>query len=212
MITLAASDPSIGTMAFRLLGSLAVVVGLLLLIAKFANKKFSAPAGAPVQVMHRQALGRGQGVAVISVAGRVLVVGTTEHQVTLLTELDPEEIEGDVVALDAAEDDIAEDEARDGFDLAGAAHIDPIVAGALGLDLAAEAGGPDGFEAELAGATASYDGPRVVRPRSARPALPAPQGALAGSVLSPQTWKQTFAALTGQGAQAAPPPAGRRAS
>ncbi|GAA4810521.1 flagellar biosynthetic protein FliO [Nocardioides caeni] len=176
MIILAASDPGVGALAFRLLGSLAVVVGLLLLIARFVNRRFTAPSGAPVQVMHRQQLGRGQGVAVISVGGRVLVVGTTEHQVTLLTELEP-------------------DPADDGIE------VDPIVAGALGLDAPAnhEAVDPDdGFEKELAAASAGVASSGVDRP-----------GALAGSLLSPQTWRQTFAAISGQGGH---PPPGRRAS
>lgn len=99
MIALSASDPSIGALAFRLLGSLAVVVGLLLLIARGVNRRFKAPAGAAIQVVHRQALGRGQGVAVVSVGTRVLVLGTTEQQVTLLTEVEPDE-----VGLDLLED------------------------------------------------------------------------------------------------------------
>lgn len=99
MIALSASDPSLGALAFRLLGSLAVVVGLLLLIARGVNRRFKAPRGAAIQVVHRQALGRGQSVAVVSVGTRVLVLGTTEQQVTLLTEVEPDE-----VGLDLLED------------------------------------------------------------------------------------------------------------
>lgn len=98
MIALSAADPSIGALAFRLLGSLAVVVGLLLLIARGVNRRFKAPSGAAIQVVHRQALGRGQGVAVVSVGTRVLVLGTTEQQVTLLTEVEPDEVGLDVLA------------------------------------------------------------------------------------------------------------------
>lgn len=98
MIALSASDPSIGALAFRLLGSLAVVVGLLLLIARGVNRRFKTPAGAAIQVVHRQALGRGQGVAVVSVGTRVLVLGTTEQQVTLLAEVEPDEVGLDVLA------------------------------------------------------------------------------------------------------------------
>ncbi|NHA00584.1 flagellar biosynthetic protein FliO [Nocardioides sp. W3-2-3] len=97
MIALSASDPSLGALAFRLLGSLAVVVGLLLLIARGVNRRFKAPAGAAIQVVHRRALGRGQSVAVVSVGTRVLVLGTTEQQVTLLTEVEPDEVGLDVL-------------------------------------------------------------------------------------------------------------------
>ena len=52
------------------------------------------PARTPlVQVVHRQPLSRGTAVVVVSVGGRVLVLGTTEHQVRVLAELDPEELE-----------------------------------------------------------------------------------------------------------------------
>lgn len=157
MIALA-SEPSIGDLAFRLLGSLAVVVGLMLLIARGVNRRFKAPAGAAVQVVHRQALGRGQGVAVVSVGTRVLVLGTTEHQVTLLAEVEPEEVGIDVLGEDGLDED--------------------------GLD-----GEHDGEH------DASLDGDTVAVPTRLRAT---PGGPLAGSVLSPQTWKQTLAAVTGK--------------
>ena len=76
----------------RLVASLAVVVGLMLLLAKLVGKRYGARAGAPVQVLHRQPLSRSASVAVVTVGGRVLVLGTTDQQVSLLTELDPEEL------------------------------------------------------------------------------------------------------------------------
>lgn len=94
--------PSMAELGFRLIGSLAVVVGLLLLIARTVNRRYKAPAGATVQVMCRQQLGRGTGVAVVSIGTRVLVVGTTEHQVSLLAEMDPEELLDPEVELDLA--------------------------------------------------------------------------------------------------------------
>ena len=77
----------------RLVCSLAIVVGLMLLLAKFAGRRFQGRPGAAIRVMHRQSIGRGQSVAVISVGTRVLVIGTTEHQVSLLTEVEPDELE-----------------------------------------------------------------------------------------------------------------------
>lgn len=140
-------EASIGDLAVRLIGSLAVVVGLMLLIARTVNRRFKAPSGATIQVVQRQALGRGMGIAVVSVGTRVLVIGTTEQQVTLLAEVEPDEI---------------------------------------GLDLA-----PAEPTEQPAG-------------RPTRTLATAPTGAFAGSVLSPQTWKQTLAAFTG-GAAAHPP-------
>lgn len=82
----------------RLIASLAVVVGLMLLLARFVGKRYGGRAGAPVQVLHRQPLSRSSSIAVITVGSRVLVVGTTDHQVSLLTELDPDELELETVA------------------------------------------------------------------------------------------------------------------
>jgi flagellar protein FliO/FliZ len=79
-------------LVLRLIASLAVVVGLLLLLARLASRRFTGRAGAPIQVVHRQQLSRGSAVAVVAVGSRVLLVGTTDHQVSLLTELDPEEL------------------------------------------------------------------------------------------------------------------------
>mgnify|MGYP003350055048 CR=1 FL=1 len=94
----------LGELAVRLVGSLALVVGLLLLIARFANRRFKAPSGAAIQVVQRQALGRGQGVAVISVGTRVLVLGTTEQQITLLAEVEPDEIGLDLTPVELIDD------------------------------------------------------------------------------------------------------------
>jgi flagellar biogenesis protein FliO len=53
---------------------------------------------APVEVIARHGLARGASVTVVRLGGRALVLGVTEHQVSLLTELDQAE-------LDAPEDE-----------------------------------------------------------------------------------------------------------
>ena len=94
-------------LTIRLVVSLAIVVGLLLLLARFGARKFRGQAGALVHVVHRQPLSRTSAVAVVTVGSRVLVLGTTEHQVSILTELEPEELDGVVEtdALEAADDE-----------------------------------------------------------------------------------------------------------
>src|SRR4051795_2907586 len=77
----------------RLVVSLAIVVGLLLLLVRFGGRKFRGQADALVRVVHRQPLSRTSAVAVVTVGSRVLVLGTTEHQVSILTELEPDELE-----------------------------------------------------------------------------------------------------------------------
>ncbi len=136
----------------RLVVSLTVVVGLMLLLAKLSMRRFQGRPDALVRIVHRQALSRSSSIAVVSVGSRVLVLGTTEQQVRLLTELEPEEIEdADLTVLPAA----------------GAAEQEAV----LGT-------------------------PAVVARPSYR--AHAAQGALTGSLLSAQTWKQAFAAATGR--------------
>ncbi|MCW2820009.1 MAG: hypothetical protein JWR42_2796, partial [Marmoricola sp.] len=89
----------------RLVVSLAVVVGLLLLTARLGSRRFRSSSSAPVRVVHRQSLSRSSSIALIEVGSRTLLIGTTEHQVNLLTDLTedlPREAEDTVpVALEA---------------------------------------------------------------------------------------------------------------
>jgi flagellar protein FliO/FliZ len=157
-------------LVIRLVFSLAVVVGMLLLLAKFSAKRFRGGSGSLVRVVQRQPLSRTSSVAVVTVGSRVLVLGTTEQQVQLLTELDPDE-------LDAPED-AASDRGS------AIAHSRP----------------------DEAPAVRRLGRPRrePKAPQSVRQSVPvvrdadvvAAEGALSGSVLSAQTWKQAFAAAT----------------
>lgn len=80
-------------LVLRVTFSLAVVLGLFWLAARFASRRFSGGTRSLVRVVGRQALGRSASLAVVEIGGRVLVVGVSESGVRLLTELDPEEIE-----------------------------------------------------------------------------------------------------------------------
>ncbi len=72
----------------RLVVSLAVVIGLLLATMRVARRSMRSRPGSLVRVVQRQSLSRTSGLAVVEVAGRTLVLGTTEHQVSLIVELD----------------------------------------------------------------------------------------------------------------------------
>ena len=80
-------------LTLRLVFSLAVVIGLLLLIARISSRRFRGQSGSMVRVLHRQPISRHNAVTVVSVGSRILVLGTTEHEVRVLTELDPSELE-----------------------------------------------------------------------------------------------------------------------
>jgi flagellar protein FliO/FliZ len=161
-------------LVIRLVFSLAVVVGMLLLLAKFSAKKFRGGSGSLVQVVQRQPLSRTSSVAVVTVGSRVLVLGTTEQQVQLLTELDPDEL--DVPDLAVADLDAASGRPR-----------------------AVEHGQLDEAPAVRSGRPKRQ--PKVRTTPTSVPALRdadvvAAEDALSGSVLSAQTWKQAFAAAT----------------
>jgi flagellar protein FliO/FliZ len=80
-------------MVIRLLLSLAFVGGVLWFAARLAQKRGLGQTGGMVDVVARQRLGRTSTVTVVRIADRVLVVGATEEQVTLLAELDGDAVE-----------------------------------------------------------------------------------------------------------------------
>lgn len=209
-------------LVIRLVFSLSVVVGLLLLLAKFAGKRFQGRSDAAVRVLHRQSLSRSSSVAIVTVGSRILVLGTTEQQVQLLTELDPDDLDADdpalgldlgldptlgldpsftpvySPALPPAQDRAQEAHASPDLDL----DLDRLIEDALRNDPDA----PWAHEVETTSPVVRRSAPRWRRaPRSPRPPragrgnAPAPQeGALAGSVLSPLTWKQAMSAASGK--------------
>jgi flagellar protein FliO/FliZ len=77
-------------LGLRVVLSLACVLGLIW----FAGRKMQGSAGVrkqrtvPLTVLGRQSLGKGAGVALVEVAGRVLLLGVGEQGVSVLTEVD----------------------------------------------------------------------------------------------------------------------------
>ena len=161
-------------LVIRLAFSLAVVLGLLTLLARVSAKRFRGSTDAPIRVVHRQALSRGSAVAVVSVGERVLVIGTTEQQVSLLTELDPTELP----------ELRAEHQPADELD----GDFDGDFDGDLGADFRPEAGAV--LDVRPAGA---HKRSRSAVSAHAVRAATTSQGVLAGSALSAQTWRQAFA-------------------
>ena len=149
-------------LTIRLVVSLAIVVGLLLVLAKFGARKFRGNAGALVHVVHRQALSRTSSVSVVTVGTRVLVLGTTEQQISVLTELDPDELELENVAE---------------LSLVAEPELEKV---------------PEKSPEKSPGKVPEKVLEKV--PGSHR-GTPLAAGPLAGSVLSPQTWRQALGAI-----------------
>ena len=171
-------------LALRLVFSLAVVLGLLFLLTKFGSRRFRGNKDALVQVVHRQHLSRGTAVSVVTVGTRVLVLGTTEHQVQVLAELDPEEVAEHLPGdLGDRADTVPGELTGDVLTLV------PSTGAAIELPTPRPAGAHRA--AVPAGRQTPAKGGR-------RAATRAPEGALTGSVLSVDTWRQALAAATGK--------------
>lgn len=77
----------------RVTASLVVVVALAVLVARLTRRAGTRGPGIGVRVVDRAGLSREATVAVVEVGGRALVLGVTSHGVSVLTELDPEQLE-----------------------------------------------------------------------------------------------------------------------
>ncbi len=162
----------------RLVVSLAVIVGILLVLTKVGSRRFQGRTGALVRVVHRQPLSRTSALAVVTVGGRVLVIGTTEHQVSLLAELDPDELALAEIVDATEQAEIAE--------LAELQHLVP----APQLPALADPAVPQ--------RAAARHGAHRAAPQRAGDRSSVATGRLAGSVLSVDTWRQAMAAATGR--------------
>ena len=79
-------------MIIRLVLCLAFIAVVLLFASRVAKKRGLGGATGVIEVVARQRMGRASSVSVLRVAGRVLVVGATEQQVTLLAEVEDDEM------------------------------------------------------------------------------------------------------------------------
>lgn len=97
-------DVSLLALLVRVVVSLGVVLAIMAAAAAVLRRSGvvgAAPAGKrgmrrrslPLEVIARHGLSRGSSLAVVRLGERALVLGVTEHQVTLLTEVDPAELD-----------------------------------------------------------------------------------------------------------------------
>lgn len=166
-------DSSTVVLGLRVALALACVFGLLW----WAGRRMAGtPAGrraraSSLEVVTRQSVGQKASVALVEIEGRRLLLGVSEHGVTLLTEVAPAPVEpqdaADRVELDPAE-------------LAALADLDELEG--LGL--------PERVETS-ARTTSTHPTPPAAR----KPAVPTPRNPLEGSVLSAATWRQAVVAV-----------------
>jgi len=97
-------------MIIRLVLCLAFVGGVLLFASRVAQKRGIGGATGVIEVVARQRMGRASSVSVLRVAGRVLVVGSTEEQVTLLAEVEDDELQASLATTVPAQRTAADSE------------------------------------------------------------------------------------------------------
>jgi flagellar protein FliO/FliZ len=95
-------------MIIRLVLCLAFIGVVLLFASRVAQKRGIGGATGVIEVVARQRMGRASSVSVLRVAGRVLVVGSTEEQVTLLAEVEDDELRSALSALGAPHPETSE--------------------------------------------------------------------------------------------------------
>jgi flagellar protein FliO/FliZ len=89
-------------MLIRLVLSLAFIAAVLVFASRLAKKRGLGQGNGLIEVVARQRMGRASSVSVLRVAGRVLVVGSTDEQVTLLAEVDEDEVQTALAAAPRA--------------------------------------------------------------------------------------------------------------
>ena len=85
-------------MIIRLVFSLAFIAAVLAFASRLAKKRGLGAGNGLIEVVARQRMGRASSVSVLRVAGRVLVIGSTDEQVTLLAEVEEEEVQAALAA------------------------------------------------------------------------------------------------------------------
>lgn len=86
---------------FRLVLSLAFIAVVLWFAARVAKKRGLGGHTGLIEVLARQPMGRTSAVTVIRVADKVMIVGSTEGQITLLGDVDGTQMDEHIARLDA---------------------------------------------------------------------------------------------------------------
>ena len=176
-------DPSSLVLGLRVTLALACVLGLMW----FMGRRLSGSAAVKrqrttsVAVLAKQSLGQKAGVALVEVAGRRLLLGVSEHGVTMLTEI---EVLPEPVVTERVE----------------RVELDPSL---LELELNPPAGStypsaPRTYRSPGSTLAIPDDASSLVplsTPAARMPAVPKPRNPLEGSILDAATWRQAVVAV-----------------
>lgn len=165
-------------MVLRVIVSLVAVFGLLFYLRKRVLTRFGSPRASQLSVVERQGLGPKSSVVLLDVQGRRYLLGVAESSISVLDSFEaPEPVETDALEQVNAQPTMAE------RSRAFAAHLSTMRQGSV----PANDPGADGSAVNDQGTPAALSS--------------TPSGALAGSILSPDTWRRAVAAVrSGRGA------------
>ncbi len=97
--------PSMFTLFLRLIVSLVIIVGLAYLTMKLLRKNMQVLSrAANIKVLDQYAFSFNKGVYITQIAGRVYVLGVTDHNINLITEITDQDVVEDIVALAKAKE------------------------------------------------------------------------------------------------------------
>ena len=165
-------------MVLRVIVSLAAVFGLLFYLRKRVLTRFGSPRASQLSVVERQGLGPKSSVVLLDVQGRRYLLGVAESSISVLDSFEaPEPVETDALEQVNVQPTMAE------RSRAFAASLNSMRQGGM----PANEPGTNGTTANDRGTPAALSS--------------TPSGALAGSILSPDTWRRAVAAVrSGRGA------------
>ena len=194
------SDGSTLLAVLRLLVSLGAVLTLVVWVARYAAKRGIGGARTPrggvsVDVLSRRSLGRTSSVQVVQVGRRTMVLGVTEHGVSVLGELGEEDLVGPEPAVSRPQVEVPGRHAFEQLLAAQAAQAagGPVAAEAVGGPFVAPGSGAPGFGAPGFGAP-GFGAP--VAARLAAPAVAAPRAhGVASRIPVPDGWPWSAASF-----------------
>ncbi|MCV9996259.1 flagellar biosynthetic protein FliO [Paeniglutamicibacter sp. ZC-3] len=158
--------------------SLAAVFGLLFYLRKRVLTRFGSPRASQLSVVERQGLGPKSSVVLLDVQGRRYLLGVAESSISVLDSFEaPEAVETDALEQVGAQPTMAE------RSRAFAASLNSMRQGSMPAN------------------DSGTNGPAVNDQGTPAVLSSTPSGALAGSILSPDTWRRAVAAVrSGRGA------------
>ncbi|MDQ0094629.1 FliO/MopB family protein [Paeniglutamicibacter psychrophenolicus] len=173
-------------LVLRVIISLAAVFGLLFYLRKRVLSRFGTPRATQLSVVERQGLGPKSSVVLLDVQGRRYLLGVAESSISVLDSFEaPEPVVPDPLEEAGTPATMAE------RSRAFAQSLNALRQGPATTAAAEIRAGDGGLEQPATTGAAA--------PASPAPAVPT--GPLAGSILSPETWRRAAAALrSGRGA------------